>query len=486
MLKNKIITGVLALSMLLSFVGCSKNAAETTPSSSSVDATSPTANISDTQVVDTTQSTVDLSGCSFETMYGNQISAFLGHTYMFEGVQIPEAEVNFYFVNAFLDLTQYATYGIYPATVDGYLDLAAEFDSDDEAEDLYATWGDFYVAYAEKMLESTAVINQLASEEGVVLSEESQDSIDASIEELNTTGAQAANMTLDDYLALYYGPACDEAAFRSIMERYYIADLYTTQYCDNYEFAEDEIMVPNVCYTLFAAPEASATEEDLATAEQQANDFLAGCEDIESFQLQGQALYDAGECMEYGSFPVELGTTVQAFEDWAFDEARVEGEMGVIYAPEYGYFAIGYIGLVEVDDSIKDQIAVNALGAYVISLVDDGTYEFTLPNDYEPAVEAVHVDNGIFTETSAVDASSQASGLVSPTPSISAPGQTPVSNGLVWALAGAGGLALLILFAALIVYLVRLGKNAKEPNEKNKSNEKNKKNETDDSENSEE
>ena len=109
-----------------------------------------------------------------------------------------------------------------------------------------------------------------------------------------------------------------------------------------------------------------------------------------------------------------------------------------------------------------------------------------MPNDYEPAVEAVHVDNGIFTETSAVDASSQASGLVSPTPSISAPGQTPVSNGLVWALAGAGGLALLILFAALIVYLVRLGKNAKEPNEKNKSNEKNKKNETDDSENSEE
>ncbi len=57
--------------MLLSFVGCSKNAAETTPSSSSVDATSPTANISDTQVVDTTQSTIDLSGGCFEKMYGN-------------------------------------------------------------------------------------------------------------------------------------------------------------------------------------------------------------------------------------------------------------------------------------------------------------------------------------------------------------------------------------------------------------------------------
>lgn len=53
----------------------------------------------------TTQTTVDLSGESVETIYGNQLPNYLNHQYYFEGQPVPMTESNFYFIDTFSELT---------------------------------------------------------------------------------------------------------------------------------------------------------------------------------------------------------------------------------------------------------------------------------------------------------------------------------------------------------------------------------------------
>lgn len=68
---------------------------------------------------ESTTSTFDISKLSFDTMYGNQLPDFLNHEYMYNGEKIPVVESNYYFLLTFLQLSQYAAYGYYPATAAG-------------------------------------------------------------------------------------------------------------------------------------------------------------------------------------------------------------------------------------------------------------------------------------------------------------------------------------------------------------------------------
>lgn len=444
----------IACSLLLAFSGCStKTAVDTTTTAASAAATD----------VATTESTIDLSEYSFDTMYGSQLNAYLGHTYTFEGEQIPEAEVNFYFINAFLDLSQYAQYGIYPVTSEGYLDLSAEITATEGEEQEYATWGEFFVNYAEQMLASTCVINQLAEEAEMTLSDETMTEIDDLIINLDETGAQVANMTLDDYIKLYYGPTCDEAAFRAILYNYYMADLYTSDYCDNYEFTDEEIMVPDVRYVVFSAAESTATADEIADAEAAADALIAGVSTIEEFESEGAALQDAGECLQYGTLAVEQGTCVQEFEDWVYDESRLEGDIDKVYSPDLGWFVICYVGITELSEDIQDEIAVNAMGEYVMSLTEDGVYEFVTPDDYvaaTPVAETTAASDVVETDANGQTVATTAT--TAGTAIADSANSTAVPSGLIWALAGVGILAILIMLVALVVYFIKLGKDTKD------------------------
>ena len=371
---------------------------------------------------ETTAPTVDLSDKSFETAYGSQLIGYLDHQYYFNGEAIPMAESNFYFIDAFSELSNYATYyGIYPVTAEGWIDLSAPVTSDIETAtevsgdaSEYANYGEFLIAYAERMLESTYIIKSLAAENGLELSEEELADIDSIMESLTTTSSQA-NMTPEEYLQLYYGPNCTEDAFRTIIYDYKIAELYTQDYIDNYEYDESEIMVPNTRYALFWAPEADSDEETLAEQEALAQELYDQCIDaatgepsLDLFDVYGTFSYtnfqngDVG-AKEYGKeFAVSRGACVQAYEDWAYAEERAEGDIDIIYAPEYGYFVIGYLGTTEVDQSLKDQIAVDAMSEYILSLIDEGTYDFYTEAEYVAAAPV---------ETTAPTGTSETSGI---------------------------------------------------------------------------
>ena len=357
----------------------------------------------------TTAQTIDLSDQSFETAYGSQLIGYLDHQYYFQGEAIPIAESNFYFIDAFSELTNYAQYyGLYPMTAEGWIDLSAPVTADIENEevdgdaDLYANYGEFFVVYAERMLESTYIINSLAREKGLELSEEQLAEIDDIINNSVTPSATAAGMTNDEFLQLYYGPSCTEADFRNILYNYKLAELYTDDYIENYEFAEEDIMVPNTRYALFWAPEEETDEETMAEQEALANELLEQCVDaatgelsLDLFEVYGTfsaSQYEEGEpgAYQFGDeFAVSRGAVVPAYEEWAYAEEREEGDIEIIYAPEYGYFVVGYLGTTEVDDSTKDQLAVDAMSEEVLALIDEGSYDFYTDMEFTAAEPVV-------------------------------------------------------------------------------------------------
>ncbi len=276
---------------------------------------------------------------TFDELYGPQLSNYLDHQYYFEGEAIPLTESNFYFINTFMELSNYANMGYYPATTLGFLDLSAEFTGDG-----YATYGDYFIACSEKSLQSTFILSKRAQEAGVTLSDDNRKAIDDTIENMKKVAADSG-MSFDQYIQLYYGPGNDEASFRKIFEKFVLIQYdYPLYFCDNYEFtAGIKESVPNIRYALFSAPEGSdQTAKD--SAYEAANAMKNECKTIDDLTGLAAAAQTQGIVLDQGDILVPKGQTVPKFEEWAYGEGRTEGELDVIYAPEYGYFVVGYIG----------------------------------------------------------------------------------------------------------------------------------------------
>jgi len=398
--SKKIIATCIAAVMLLSMVACSSKTSETTEASGSeVDATETVvteSTVADTDdnvaPTETTEDDFDFNDYSFDEIYGSQLMNYVNHQYYFDGQPVPKAESNFYFINAFYELSRLAQYGYYPLTSEGYIDLSAEIELEEgvDAEVEFNNYGELFVAYAEKMLESTCIICKLANEDGLALADSTIAEIDELLANLEAENAIPYGVSLDDYFALYYGEDCTAAAFRQVMCNYYLADLYTKSYIENFEFTDAQLSLftgPNIRYALYAVMP-DATDEEKAAVEAVANDILEQCNgDIDTFAVVGQASYQTGVSLQYGEIVVpygQPGQTVQAFEDWALDESRQEGDLEVIYAPEYGYFVVGYVG-VFVDEEIRDSIGVESLSNYTRSLAGTDGYLLMTNDVYLPA-----------------------------------------------------------------------------------------------------
>lgn len=335
-----------------------------------------------------TQETVDLSGMTTETVYGSQLPQYLNHQYYFEGQPVSMTESNFYFIDTFTELTQYAGY-YYPATSDGFIDLSATIDTTGMSEEMnqYNTYGDFFISYSEQMLESALIITKRANDEGLTLPDDTVAQIDEIINNIQTTGADPAGLSLDDYLSIYYGAGTTGESFRQTVYNYYLADLYTQEFIDNYEFDPEEITVPNIRYALYTVDPSTATDEDRAAAEEAANAMLEESGgDLDQFTVSGALAYTNGELGDYGEIPVpDDGSIDAAFTAWAWDESRQEGDVDVVYSENFGYFVMGYVGTTEVDQSKKDQIAVQRLSEIVSEAIDNNEYSFYTETEFLPA-----------------------------------------------------------------------------------------------------
>ena len=312
--------------------------------------------------------TVDISKLSFDTVYGNQLPQYLGHEYTFNGEKIPVVESNYYFIMTFVQLCQYASYGYFPATSDGYIDLAATFGNNGE------TYADYFVEQSELYLQRISIYKARAIEAGLKLDDEDKKAVDTEISQRTEQQAKPAGVELEKILKLYFGPDCDEQAYRTILENAALASKYQQKYLADFKVPEDQKNIPNITYALFSAPASSASDDDKKKAEASAREMLGKCKSIDDLKSLGSAAKEAGTCRDAGTLPVQKGKMVPAFEKWAYGEGRKVGEMDVIYSEEYGYFCVGYNGLVELDESEKKDMASNALNTEVDEAVKAGKY----------------------------------------------------------------------------------------------------------------
>lgn len=336
-----LLLGIFAASL---FSGCGKTISETgntiVASETSAEITLPSETLAQDPVTSVEPKT-------FEEVYGNQLMGYLNHQYYFDGEPVSLQESNFYFINAFLELSSDANMGYYPVTPSGGIDLAAELEV--EIDD-YGTYGDYFVKYAENALEMSLTLCSYARANDIPLSEDTKLAIDNMLDNIRYGSAANAGMSLDDYLQLYYGPGTDEATFRKILERYYLADAYSDKYCKEYPFSDDQIRTPYIRYALFYAPE-SADQDTKDQAYQSAMDMKDSCNSLSELKSLAQSAYENGIVREQGdsaAFASELGEYPELW-DWTFEEERKEGDIEVIYEPSVGYYVIGYLG-------IKDQI----------------------------------------------------------------------------------------------------------------------------------
>ena len=312
--------------------------------------------------------TADISNVKFETAYGTQLPQYLNRQYSFNGTKIPVPESNYYYITVFLTLSQYAALGYYPATADNYIDLSKSYGNDGK------TYGDVLTEQAELYLERIYVYKSRAEEAGIKLGDEEKKTIDDLIKQLDEKHAKPTGSTVETILKLHYGPGCDEKTFRSILENAALASQYTQKYIDDYQVPEAQKMIPNITYALFYAPAASASADDKSKAQAAANEMLGKCKSIDDLKTLGADAKKAGTCKDAGTLPVQKGKMVPAFEAWAYGTERKEGEMAVIYSDEYGYFCVGYNGLVELDANEKKDMATNALNAEIEQQKKDGKY----------------------------------------------------------------------------------------------------------------
>lgn len=369
--KN-VIALLVAATMVCSVVACSKKQGDATGESTAV-ASETQASAADKQ--------------TFEDIYGNQLPAYLNHQYYFEGNAIPLTESNYYFIQAFSDLCNYAMYYGLPQTPDGLIDLSAEYVSDNPDEPDMQTWGDFFVEYAETQLLNTCVMNKLAQERGIKLDDADMADIEGFFDDIqkNVIDVDDTGITMDEYLKLNFGDACTKEELSNVLSHMKIAERYMADYAKTYEFNEEDIMIPNIRYALFYL-EPDATEEEIAAQQAECEKMLAACTSLDVFDVEGGIGQANGSVYEYGpEIAVPKGQMVPEFEAWAYDESREVGDIEMIRTEAYGFFIVGYLGLTEVSDDVKASIAMKALNSEMQEKIADGSYKVTCDESFEPA-----------------------------------------------------------------------------------------------------
>lgn len=239
--------------------------------------------------------------------------------------------------------------------------------SGDDAPETF-TWDDYFRESAlENMVQVTAIYDA-ATKAGYTLSEEDSEAID---DAMDTYATLAENYNLrgaDGYLAATYGKGVDSALVRELLERAYIAEDYSQDVFDGFEYTPEELNAYydenadafdalTLDYYLVSAEreEVTTTNDDgeeetneevtdatMAAAKEIADRIAAAVEDGEDF---AETVSDEIEDAEINELVNVFGYTVSSsfsddFSEWVLSADRAEGDVGVIEAEGSGYYVV--------------------------------------------------------------------------------------------------------------------------------------------------
>ena len=157
---------------------------------------------------------------------------------------------------------------------------------------------------------------------------------------------------------------------------------YTVYYITN-AFKKNEDRTVNVAHILVTAEKAGYDESDTektnkaseaakAKAEQLLAEFKAGTPTLDAFKTLGEANTEDSNVLYEN---VQKDYMVEAFDEWIFDEARVEGDTGIVKT-DYGYHVMYFAG--------------EGLPVWK-SNATDGVLDKKLSDWYEEAAEKYHI-----------------------------------------------------------------------------------------------
>ena len=305
------------------------------------------------------------------------------------------AEYQYYYTTAYNNFTyQYGSY----ASLLG-LDTSADLDEQtvqsslftmlgleipeslqpaDEEETAEFTWDDYFRETALQNMAQVTAIWDAAVKAGYTLSEEAAEEIDSTIASFETMATANNLRGADGYAAVIYGKGVTASLVRELLERAYIAEEYSADIYESFEYSADEINAyydENVDafdaisfdYYLVEAEKVEVTEtvtdeetgeeteetneevtdETMAEAKEEADSLLEAAQSgaaggtLSFAEAVAETMGDEAEATEIKSlfgYSVTSGYGVMA--EWLLDSAREPGDMAVLENEGVGYYVV--------------------------------------------------------------------------------------------------------------------------------------------------
>lgn len=270
------------------------------------------------------------------------------------GKEYPVELCNIYYASTYYDFLN--IYGEYASmlgldTSTGLSGLKEQ--SCDYSED--GTWYGYFRESAMMMLEQSEALCDYAATNGITLSEELSDEIEAFFQNFDALSVQNGFADHNEYLSVVYGPGVDDSLYRTYLETTTLADYTYQSYYDGLSFTEQEI---DENYALMGYAEGeneypvTAMRHILVMAEPDENGVYTE-EAIAEAHHAAEALYEQwknGDCTEE-SFAklanthsddsvstqngglyenIFQGQMVPGINEWLFEEERAEGDTALI------------------------------------------------------------------------------------------------------------------------------------------------------------
>lgn len=224
------------------------------------------------------------------------------------------------------------------------------------------TWDEYFESNAIDMLQELTFLYNRSVEEGYELSAEGQDTVTSDIVNSEYYALNNGYGNIDAYLAAGFGNGMDLETYRMNLERYTQAYEYAENKAQEFVFSEEdcaeyyEVMADTYDvfeYRYYEFPIDTAEGIDESTARDNAyyaaDDFMKAVESEQDFI--DLALENASE-EQKSTYENENATLVSAMAgnmdasqevlDWILDDARKEGDMGIVEVEDESKYVLLY------------------------------------------------------------------------------------------------------------------------------------------------
>ena len=258
------------------------------------------------------------------------------------------------------------------------LEIPESLQPADEEETAEFTWDDYFRETALQNMAQVTAIWDAAVKAGYTLSEEAAEEIDSTIASFETMATANNLRGADGYAAVIYGKGVTASLVRELLERAYIAEEYSADIYESFEYSADEINAYydenadafdaiSFDYYLVEAEKVEVTEtvtdeetgeeteetneevtdETMAEAKEEADSLLEAAQSgaaqgaLSFAEAVAETMGEEAETTEIKSlfgYSVTSGYGVMA--EWLLDSAREPGDMAVLENEGVGYYVV--------------------------------------------------------------------------------------------------------------------------------------------------